>query len=214
MLSKVLTTVVVACAVAMMNVSWAENRDVNDNCPNIDVSNYEKQCVKTEEILTLNDKELQIGKEYSFKKDAVKNAILSELSKDASFYLNLDFSYKFTKNNILNKTEQNYFERYSFYIKNDKLYLTFISRNGPLPYYEDDLFISNIKDPLIIKINNKEEQIVNFGYFATFKITKNKGDIKITLISIDNSYTNKSNIIPINVEIKKVKHKQNVFLNY
>ena len=200
MFSKVLTAVVVACAV-VMNVSLAENRDVKENCPNIDVSKYEKQCVKTEEILTLNDKELQIGKEYSFKNDAEEHVISNELLNNNALFLNLEFFYKSQKENLCDKTNYNYFEFYSFYVKNSELYLEFSTKNGPLPICNSELFFSNQYNSLKINLKINEEKIINFGYLSTFKITKTQNnEIKISLLSLNKDYLNTKKVEILNIE--------------
>lgn len=198
MFSKVLTTVVVACAV-VMNVSFAENRDVKDNCPNIDVSNYEKQCVKTEETLTLNDKELQIGKEYSFKKDAEEGVIYTYKFQD--LLPTLHFEYRKSNNNLCNKSKYKYFENYFFYIKEKELYLLFTTGYDPLPIYGSYLFFSNMDKTLKINLKTNEEKIVNFEYLFSFKISKNKNDIKISLLPTNKEYK-KVEIINIKGEVE------------
>ncbi len=198
MFSKVLTTVVVACAV-VMNVSFAENRDVKDNCPNIDVSNYEKQCVKTEETLTLNDKELQIGKEYSFNKDAEEHVIDPEYFQE--ILPELHFEYKKSDDNLCSGLNSRYFENYFFYIKKNTLYLLFTTGYGPLPFYDSKLFFSNRNKHLKIYLKNNEEKIMNFDFLSTFKITKTQNnEIKISLLSLNKDYLNTEKVEIINIE--------------
>ena len=100
----------------------------------------------------------------------------------------MDFVYSPINKYLCDKTYSYYVEQYRFYKANTSLYLQYMSLNRLTPLSNKIIELENSHDKPYFKIELKNgDNILNFGFYSTFIIRKEKnGDIKIKLLSTDN----------------------------
>ena len=216
MFSKVLTTVVVACAV-VTNVSWAGEK-FNYDCVKKD------PCVEHYEYYSLNHKKLNksdLNKFFSFKENSLKyddkvddglkefeqrklTNNTNERFEEGNSLSRMDFIYSPINKYLCDKTYSYYVEQYRFYKTNTSLYLHYMSVNRITPISKKTIEFRSSNDTPYFKIELKEgDNVLNFGFYSTFIIRKEKnGDIKIKLLSADSEIANNINVKRLDIDIQ------------